>query len=377
MINLITAEDLSFVTRLNALHYKTKGMKATVPELEIKRLLSIRKQLLKISNFYRDKYGSEYGAFGSEMSSGNPVGRNGKLHRVWAGIYKGSENKQYAAQISFVINTTNQCLDVGFYFGRASAIQLSKQKRRAFEAELLAIGAKLSGEINTKEELRKRYYELFELGFTAEIKDVVVTPEEWLNNASQDPQFSSVTIGVYPNSIGYIDMETIDFYVSMVLPLVGVVPERIRAPLSENKKRKYALTPEQWAKRAEKLALIGREGEMHVLECERKRLAAANISTAVFPYHTALEDDSAGYDILTCGLQGEKIYIEVKTTTMPRNHPWGKTFFLSYKEYLFYQANREKYKLYRVWDIYKEPLIEEINLENVEMQTDGYMVAIL
>jgi len=376
MIDFITREDIALVTQLSLPHYESLSLKPSVPDYQREELIELRHRLLKLSDFFKRKYDREYGAFMSENSTGNPVGRDGKLRRVWSGIFKGSENKQYSAQINFVINANRNCLDVGFYFGRVSAFGLDGARRQQLEKELLAIGTILADKINGDPELKRRYYELFELGFRAEIKNAIVTPEQWVANAEQDPAFSSVTVDLYPNSLGYIDMQTIDFYVSLIMPLIGIVPERVSANLPGKIKRKYALTPEQWAKRAERLALIGRDGEKYVMELERARLAAANISKSGYPFHTALEEDSAGYDILTCGPDYEDIYLEIKTTTMPRGHPWSKTFFLSSGEYEFYRANKEKYKLYRVWNVYGEPFAEEIDLENAELKTDGYMVTL-
>ena len=60
-------------------------------------------------------------------ATGNAIAIGGtNFKRVWSGIFKGAENKQYAAQISFVMNPNEACLDVGFYFGRASGHSFDK-----------------------------------------------------------------------------------------------------------------------------------------------------------------------------------------------------------------------------------------------------------
>lgn len=43
----------------------------------------------------------------------------GVVNCPWATLYKGSDRKQYAAQITIGIDVEAECLDVGFYFGKA------------------------------------------------------------------------------------------------------------------------------------------------------------------------------------------------------------------------------------------------------------------
>ena len=68
-----------------------------------------------------EKYNVEYGNFQIATSSGNPLSRGGVVNRPWATLYKGSDRKQYAAQITIGIDADAGCLDVGFYFGKASS----------------------------------------------------------------------------------------------------------------------------------------------------------------------------------------------------------------------------------------------------------------
>jgi hypothetical protein len=377
MISFITTADLDLVKRLDANQYQNLSMKGVVSQREKSEFFELRKRLRNMSDFFKNRYDQPYGDFLSESATGNPVDRGGKLRRVWSGVFKGSEKKQYSAQVSFVINTARDCLDVGVYFGRAASLGLEKKEREKYEKELQQIGSLLAEAISGEEKLRRRYYGLFELGFRAEIRNEVVTPERWLRNALEDPGYSSVTIGILPNSLGYIDTSAIDFYVSMVMPLMSVIPERITDLTTRRVKRKIpALTPEQRAKKAERLSQIGQAGEEFILEQEKIRLTAANIIKPDYPYHKALESDNEGYDILSRGPEGDDLYIEVKTTTMPRGHAWAKTFFISKNEYDFYKANKSRYKLYRVWNIYDQPTFEEIDLEAVRLETDGYRAII-
>lgn len=143
MISPITLNDISLVKKLASVRYETRGMLSSVPTNERNEFLALRQRLKAVSDFFKQKYDNEYGIFQSASSSGNPVGRGGDLRRVWSGIFKGSENKQYSAQISFVINGTKGCLDVGFYFGRASAFRLTQNERVRYESELKRTGSHL------------------------------------------------------------------------------------------------------------------------------------------------------------------------------------------------------------------------------------------
>ncbi|RXK86006.1 DUF3883 domain-containing protein [Filimonas effusa] len=375
MISHITKKDIALVEKLSKEHYPTKGLNTSVPKNEINELLELRRRLKVMSDFFKQKYEQDFGVLRSEHSTGNPVGRGGGLRRVWSGIFKGSDNKQYAAQISFVIDGLNGSLDVGFYFGRASSFRLDKDKRLKYEAELKKIGFLLSMALNNDNKLRKRYYDLFEIGFRAEIKDSVVSPEEWLSNASIDPTYSSVTIKICPNSFGYIDLESIDFYVALVIPLLGVIPEKVNN-FMPSKRKMNALTPEQRAQKAERLAFIGLKGEEYIMDIERNKTAAWSNAEKRPPRHVSLESDNEGYDILSYEQDGTEIYIEVKTTTLDRKHPLGKTFFLSSSEYRFYETNKNKYRLYRVWDIFGTPSWEMVDLQKADLITDGYKVSI-
>ncbi|MBO9571724.1 MAG: DUF3883 domain-containing protein [Chitinophagaceae bacterium] len=378
MIPIITTEDINLVTELNSIYYARGGMTGYVSKKKKKTFLSLRHRLRALADSFKLKHDDEYGTFLSTNSTGNPIGRGGELRRVWSGISKGSENKQYAAQISFVINAVNQCLDVGFYFGRAAAIGLDNTRKAVLESELDKIGSLFYTKVNENIDLKNRFYHLFELGFKAEIINRVVTPDQWLENTNFAPKHSSVVVSMYPNSFGYIDIEMIDLFVSMVIPFMSIIPERISdLTIKKKKKRKItALTPDQRAKKAERLAQIGLDGEKFVMDFEKERLKEKNIIKHGYPCHKALDSDSEGYDIMSCNLDGDDIFIEVKTTTLSKDHPWSKTFFLSSAEFSFYEDNKTQYKLYRVWDIYNAPFVEEIDLEKAERRTDGFIVTI-
>ena len=65
----------------------------------------------------------------------------------------------------------------------------------------------------------------------------------------------------------------------------------------------------------------------------------------------SLEDDTAGYDILSYDLETEQpIYIEVKSTIGNKFTP----FYMSEGEINFSRENANNYRLYRIYNLKKE-----------------------
>lgn len=93
---------------------------------------------------------------------------------------------------------------------------------------------------------------------------------------------------------------------------------------------------------------LGLLGELLVLRWERKRLAAAGLhELAARVRHVAVtENDTAGYDILSFDDDGNKRFIEVKTTRSGAD----SDFFMSAKELVFAAAHSNGYHLYRLYD---------------------------
>lgn len=87
-----------------------------------------------------------------------------------------------------------------------------------------------------------------------------------------------------------------------------------------------------------------------------------------------MESDSFVYDILSLDEQGKEIFIEVKTTTCKKDDWGAKNFFLSSHEFVFYKHHKTQYKLYRVYDIENTPYYEELNIEEMEVIPDGYIM---
>ncbi len=365
--------DIALVSDLNSYDYK-KTMHGVVPDQKQHEFNELKERLQSLSDLYKDKYDSTAGVFKSERSTGNPISYHGNLRRVWSGIYKGTNNKQYAAQISFVINIKEKCLDVGFYFGRAGSFNLKKEDKERLLSETKKLGRILYIQISNDNSLKAAYDSLFDLGFKAEIKEQRVTSEEWLQNLLIDPIHSSIVFNLKPNDNGEIESSSVDLYVAMVIPLISGLPEHISEYTNtRNQKRAKALSPEQRAKQAEKRTLIGLAGEEYIMNLERERLKHVDLSSK-YPIHQALISDSFRYDILSVDDTGNELFIEVKTTTLLKEEKTSNKFFISSQEYAFYEENKDSYRLYRVYDVYGKPSYEILDLASVKKSVDKYKV---
>lgn len=129
---------------------------------------------------------------------------------------------------------------------------------------------------------------------------------------------------------------------------------------------------------------IGERGEKLVFEMEKKKLKEAVKSGKIKSIENLLkwvsiEDDAAGYDILSYDVDTkEAIYIEVKTTTSSKLTP----FYMSESELDFSKKNSSQYHLYRVYNFGKDvanyfELIGDIS-KSAEAQVDAvnYLVSI-
>lgn len=100
---------------------------------------------------------------------------------------------------------------------------------------------------------------------------------------------------------------------------------------------------------------LGRDGEEFVFEYERRRLTQAgrpDLAAQVI-WTSRDEGDGAGYDIQSFQLDGEKIYIEVKTTNAGAGHP----FLLSRNEVGASEELGTSFLLYRIYDFRNSPKI--------------------
>jgi hypothetical protein len=370
---MITKQDIDLISKLDTYKY-SKTMAGIVSDDEKKRFDEIKLKMRELAEEYFTKLEEIYYLTDYDVSGGNPINFHGGLRRVWSGLFKGSANKQYAAQISFVINTQKKCLDVGFYFGRASGFNYDKATRNQLEAELKQLGQHLYTNIEDNGNLNVVFNDLFENGFVAEIEDTQCTSQQWLEHINEYCRHSSIRQNIYPNELGYVDPVAIDLCVSMVLPLIAILPNSI-ANVDDNTISIAApLTPEQRAKQAERRALIGADGEKFAMQFELDRLKKTGIS--LVPKHVSLISDNYGYDIESYASDGSKIFIEVKTTTLTIDDPMAQVFYMSLNEINVYEGNKDKYKLYRVYNIYGTPSLVVIDLDAVTREIRNYKMII-
>lgn len=365
----ITRTDLELINDLSARVYSCNTLSSNATDKEKILFFCAKKKLKALASLLAKKYNSQYGPFVSDVSSGNPLTRGGRLNRLWSVFFKGSYNKQYAAQISFVMNPSEPCLEVGFYFGLASAHNLSSVQKNKLENNLKLLGKNLANAITHNDSVRLHYDSLFEYGFYPYSQGKCINKKDWIQRIQNNPINSQIIAKIYPNDLDVIEISTIDAYVAQVVFLMNCI---------ENSSGDIMLppqTPTQRTKRAERLAQIGLEGELFILRQEENRLKRQSLPLKnKYPRHVSLESDSFGYDILSLDELGTEVYIEVKTTTFKKDDSGAKIFFLSSHEFDFYKNNKAQYKLYRVYDVENSPYYEELNIEEMEVSPDGYIM---
>ena len=94
--------------------------------------------------------------------------------------------------------------------------------------------------------------------------------------------------------------------------------------------------------------IIGDKGEIFVLEYEKNKLIKLgrdDLANQV-EHVSEIQGDGTGYDIRSFDEAGDEIYIEVKTTTAPRNKP----FNISWVEIERSKIEANKYYLYRIYN---------------------------
>lgn len=149
----------------------------------------------------------------------------------------------------------------------------------------------------------------------------------------------------------------------------------VSPPKSKNK--------HDYIKESIKNANIGERGEKLVFEHEKNKLKAAIKDGKVvpddYPKWVSLDDDSAGYDILSYDVDAmQPMYIEVKTTTGSKYTP----FYMSAGEIDFSKKNASQYHLLRIYNIknavaeYYELMGDISTSTEVQIDTVNYLVSI-
>lgn len=123
---------------------------------------------------------------------------------------------------------------------------------------------------------------------------------------------------------------------------------------------------------------IGERGEKLVFELERKKLKEA-VDKGKIPSMdkllkwVSLEDDNAGYDILSYDVEtNQPLYIEVKTTTGTK----FTSFYMSSGEFEFSKNNAAHYKIYRIFN-FRNSVAEYFELDgDISASTDVQIDAV-
>ena len=368
-MEVITKKDLILINELSARSYSGNKLLSNANQNEKDNLKAIKEKLKEIAEYHSKKYNESYGGFDVSVSTGNDIAIGGTaLKRIWAGLFKGADNKQYAAQISFVMNPTETCLDVGFYFGRAAGHSKNNEQRLELERNQQNLAISLSKILVNNKLFREKYESLFDFGFKAYADGSERQSDEWIDIIKYDVKSSHICAKIFPNDLGIIEHSTIDLYVAQIIFLMGGI-------YIENSLKEICiepLTPEQRAKQAHRKAEIGLKGELFVMEEEKKKLSLLGIQKIGYPKHVALESMHYGYDILSLDESGNEIYIEVKATTRLQKDIESKVFYMSTNEFEIFNINKEKYKLFRVYDIEGNPCKDIVDLDKVQKAPDGY-----
>ena len=112
------------------------------------------------------------------------------------------------------------------------------------------------------------------------------------------------------------------------------------------------------AGRDERNRALGRAGEALALAHERTVLAGAGRSDLAREVRWVSEEegDGAGYDIASFAPDGRTRLLEVKTT-----RGWDRTpFYISHNELKVAEAKREEWRLFRLWNVSREPKAFEL-----------------
>lgn len=103
---------------------------------------------------------------------------------------------------------------------------------------------------------------------------------------------------------------------------------------------------------------LGKNGESLALEYEKWRLKNLKLEKFVEKIKwISVEDDSAGFDILSKNNDGSDRFIEVKTTQLGIDTP----FYFSKNEYRFSRKENKNYHLYRLFNFKTKPKIFTLN----------------
>lgn len=151
------------------------------------------------------------------------------------------------------------------------------------------------------------------------------------------------------NSITLYETETVKTSAKSLKKVDIPKPKKQAVRTATTKKK----TKHDYIKESIKQTQIGERGERLVLEFEKAKLLSALKEGKIESIENllkwvSLEDDSAGYDILSYDVDKKSpIYIEVKATTSGKTTP----FYISNGELSFSKNHSSNYRLYRVFNL--------------------------
>ncbi len=193
----------------------------------------------------------------------------------------------------------------------------------------------------------------------------------------------------YQNSAS-IDNKSVVVYEMENIKTTAKSLKKVAIPKASSKASKLTIgakkskTKHDYLKESIKNIDIGERGEKLVYEQEKKKLINAlksgkKINIKECLKWVAIEDDSAGYDILSLDINTmQPMYIEVKTTTYSKSTP----FYMSQGEIDFSKKNASNYHLYRIYNL-KNDVAEYFELtgdisKSTKVQIDAvsYLVTI-
>lgn len=371
----VTQSDIDLVKRPSDLHYPGSSLKQVVDNYDIKALDKIREKFKFIAEAINETFGKTYGPLNVQNSTRNPVGKNKKLRRIWCCVFKGNVKKQYSAQIMVGIDPIIGAVDIGFSFGMASSRTDEIVKLRLLEDGLKRLGEILHYTIGTDSSILGQLNDLLDLGFKCYVRGNLVSLLAWIENLLIDPTSSAITIKLPSEANGMVDDELMKYYIGACIPLISIFPYLTRSTSMGQTFVPRTRTPEERAKEAERKTIIGIEGEKIALDYEKKKLAKLKLVNKGYPQHVAAISDSYHYDILSLDEVG-KIYIEVKTTARQLGDPLAEIAYMSAAEYYFFKNHPNTYRIYRVYDIFGNPTLIEVNTNDIAFETDGYRMKI-
>ena len=119
-----------------------------------------------------------------------------------------------------------------------------------------------------------------------------------------------------------------------------------------------------------KNSAIGAAAENFVFENEKRLVGSYGFDSTRVQHISKEQGDGLGYDILSCDKDGNEIYIEVKGT----KGGIGTAFYITETELQCSIFNKEKYRLYRVYDFSQAGTVGTGKIAVIEGSLEPYCI---